>query len=192
VLQFFPVIVSRQPYNRHVTRGRQSAGILVYRIREDSLEVLLVHPGGPFWKNKDDGAWSIPKGEIDLDEEPLSAAQREFEEETGFKLRGTFTPLDPVKIASGKVIEAWAIEHDLDASAIASNSFEIEWPPRSGKTQAFPEVDRAAWFPGPTALQKVTPGQVPLLVQLLQKLGVPVALTPPQLSSGGARSRRRR
>lgn len=149
---------------------KRSAGILVWRRRPDGPEVFLVHPGGPFWKSKDDGAWSIPKGEIDRDEEPLSAAQREFEEETGLKIGGAFTSLTPVKIASGKVIEAWAIEHDLDASAISSNTFEIEWPPRSGKRQAFPEADRAAWFPEPTALQKVTKGQVPLLTELFRRL----------------------
>jgi predicted NUDIX family NTP pyrophosphohydrolase len=159
---------------------KQSAGILAYRWRDGEPELFLVHPGGPFWKNKDDGAWSIPKGEIDPDEEPLKAAQREFLEETGQPIDGTFIPLDPVKIASGKVISAWAIGHDVDASAVRSNTFEIEWPPRSGKKQAFPEVDRAAWFPGPTALEKITPGQVPLLVQLLQKLGVPVPPVTPR------------
>jgi len=150
---------------------KRSAGILAWRRRPDGPEFFLVHPGGPFWKNKDDGAWSIPKGEIDPDEEPLSAAQREFEEETGLEIAGTFTPLAPVKIASGKVIEAWAIEHDLDADAIRSNTFAMEWPPRSGKRQAFPEVDRAAWFPTAIALQKVTAGQRPLLMQLLHRLG---------------------
>lgn len=158
---------------------KRSAGILAYRRRPDGPEVFLVHPGGPFWKNKDDGAWSIPKGEIDPDEEPLGAAQRELQEETGQKIGGTFTPLTPVTIASGKVIEAWAIEHDLDASAIVSNTFEIEWPPRSGRKQAFPEVDRAAWFPGPIAVQKITPGQVPLLMQLLEKLGASIPPAPP-------------
>ena len=157
---------------------KRSAGILAYRWR-DQPELFLVHPGGPFWKNKDDGAWSIPKGEIDPDEEPLSAAQREFEEETGLKAGGTFTPLAPVKIASGKVIEAWAIEHDLDASAIVSNTFEMEWPPRSGNKQAFSEVDRAAWLPGPLAVQKINKGQVPLLVQLLEKLGATPPVPPP-------------
>ena len=157
---------------------KRSAGILAYRWR-DEPELFLVHPGGPFWKNKDDGAWSIPKGEIDPDEEPLSAAQREFTEETGLKVGGTFTPLAPVKIASGKVIEAWAIEHDLDASAIVSNTFEMEWPPRSGKKQAFPEVDRAAWLPGPLAIQKINKGQVPLLIQLLEKLGATPPAPPP-------------
>jgi predicted NUDIX family NTP pyrophosphohydrolase len=149
---------------------KRSAGILAWRRRPDGPEVFLVHPGGPFWKNKDDGAWSIPKGEIDPDEEPLGAAQREFEEETGHKIGGTFTALSPVKIASGKVIEAWAIEHDLDASAITSNSFEIEWPPRSGKKQAFPEVDRAAWFPAADALKKINKGQAPLVAQFLERL----------------------
>ena len=158
---------------------KRSAGILAWRHGADGPEFFLVHPGGPFWKNKDDGAWSIPKGEIDPDEEPLSAAQREFQEETGQKIGGTFTPLQPVTIASGKVIEAWATEHDLDASAIVSNTFEMEWPPRSGRKQAFPEVDRAAWFPGPLALQKITPGQVPLLMQLLEELGASTPPAPP-------------
>jgi len=158
---------------------KRSAGILAWRRGADGPEFFLVHPGGPFWNNKDDGAWSIPKGEIDPDEEPLSAAQREFEEETGLKVGGTFTPLAPVKIASGKVIEAWAIEHEFDASAIVSNTFEIEWPPRSGKKQAFPEVDRAAWLPGPLAIQKINKGQVPLLIQLLEKLGATPPAPPP-------------
>jgi predicted NUDIX family NTP pyrophosphohydrolase len=175
---------------------KRSAGILAWRRGADGLEVFLVHPGGPFWKNKDDGAWSIPKGEIDADEEPLGAAQREFQEEIGQKIAGTFTPLTPVKIASGKVIEAWAIEHDLDASAIVSNTFEMEWPPRSGKTQAFPEVDRAAWFVEPLALQKINKGQVPLLIQLLERLGVPTppapppAATPRPTARSGTRARR--
>lgn len=150
--------------------AKRSAGILAYRLRPDGPEFFLVHPGGPFWKNKDDGAWSIPKGEIDPDEEPLSAAQREFAEETGLAIGGTFTPLTPVKIASGKVIEAWAIEHDLDASAIKSNTFEIEWPPRSGKRQAFPEVDRAAWFSISAARRKIIKSQVTLLTELLNRL----------------------
>ena len=151
---------------------KRSAGILAYRWRDGAPELFLVHPGGPFWKNEDDGAWSIPKGEIDPDEDPLMAARREFREETGQAIDGAFTPLDPVKIASGKVIEAWAIEHDLDAAAITSNSFEIEWPPRSGKKQVFPEVDRAAWFPAVEALRKINKGQVPLVAQVLKTLGV--------------------
>lgn len=150
---------------------KRSAGILAWRRRAAGPEFFLVHPGGPFWKNKDDGAWSIPKGEIDPDEDSLKAAQREFREETGLALDGIFAPLAPVKIASGKIVEAWAIEHDLDASSIVSNTFEIEWPPRSGKRQAFPEVDRAAWFAGPIALQKVNKGQVPLIAELIERIG---------------------
>jgi predicted NUDIX family NTP pyrophosphohydrolase len=167
---------------------RRSAGLLAWRRGPDGPEVFLVHPGGPFWKNKDDGAWSIPKGEIDPDEDLLVAAQREFAEETGLPIGGPFTPLAPVRIASGKVIEAWAIEHDLDASAIRSNSFEIEWPPRSGKRQAFPEVDRAAWFRAADALAKINKGQAPLVLQLLKTLGV----TPPRPSSAAAPSPPRR
>ena len=158
---------------------KRSAGILAYRWRDGAPELFLVHPGGPFWKNEDDGAWSIPKGEIDPDEDPLMAARREFREETGQAIDGAFKPLDPVKIASGKVIEAWAIEHDLDASAIVSNTFEMEWPPRSGNKQAFSEVDRAAWLPGPLAIQKINKGQVPLLIQLLEKLGATPPVPPP-------------
>jgi predicted NUDIX family NTP pyrophosphohydrolase len=171
---------------------KRSAGILAWHRRDGAVELFLAHPGGPFWKNKDDGAWSIPKGEIDPDEDALKAAQREFREEIGQAIDGAFMPLAPVKIAGGKVIEAWAIEHDLDASAITSNTFEIEWPPRSGKRQAFPEVDRAAWFDGPTALRKITPGQLPLLIQLLEKLGVPTppAPAPRPRSRSGTSARR--
>ena len=160
---------------------KRSAGILAWRRRAGTIELFLAHPGGPFWRSKDLGAWSIPKGEINPDEEPLSAARREFLEEIGQPIDGDFVPLDPVRIASGKQIVAWAIEHDLDASTVSSISFEMEWPPRSGKKQSFPEVDRAAWFPGPLALQKITPGQLPLLVQLLERLGAPIP--PPALSS---------
>jgi predicted NUDIX family NTP pyrophosphohydrolase len=156
---------------RDVTKKKRSAGILAYRWRAGVLELFLVHPGGPFWKNKDDGAWSIPKGEIDADEDPLKAAQREFREETGLAIDGAFAALDPVKIASGKVIEAWAIEHDLEADAIVSNTFEIEWPPRSSKRQAFPEVDRAAWFRPAEALRKINKGQAPMVRQLIERLG---------------------
>ena len=148
---------------------KRSAGLLAWRRGPDGPEFFLVHPGGPFWKNKDDGAWSIPKGEIDPGEDPLSAAKREFAEETGQTIGGTFTPLAPVKIASGKVIEAWAIEHDLDASAIRSNTFEMEWPPRSGRKQAFPEVDRAAWFSAEDAVKKINKGQAPLITELLRR-----------------------
>lgn len=154
------------------TTKKRSAGILPFRVRRDGPELFLVHPGGPFWKNKDEGAWSIAKGEIDPNEDPLAAARREFREETSLPLEGTFIELDPVTIASGKEILAWAVERDLDATAMKSNTFTIEWPPRSGKVEEFPEADRAAWFAWPVALHKVTAGQVPLLLQLLSILGI--------------------
>ena len=141
----------------------KSAGILVYRIREGKLEVLLVHPGGPFWAKKDAGAWTIPKGEINELEDPLVAAKREFYEETGFDVGGDVIPLTPLKQPSGKLIYAWAAEGDIDADAITSNSFQIEWPPRSGKYESFPEVDRAAWFSLAAAERKILSGQVAIL-----------------------------
>lgn len=153
---------------------KQSAGILVYRRRAGVPDLLLVHPGGPFWARKDDGAWSIPKGEIEEAEDKLSAAQREFEEETGLHLAGDFVELAPVKQRGGKTVFAFAIEHDLDASSIKSNLFSMEWPPKSGRMQEFPEVDRASWFTWPLALKKVTQGQVPILMELLSKLAVDV------------------
>jgi predicted NUDIX family NTP pyrophosphohydrolase len=147
-----------------------SAGILVYRKPQGSVEVFLVHPGGPFWAKKDDGAWSIPKGEYAEGDDALAAARREFQEETGFEIDGTFTPLAPVKQPSGKMIAAWAVEGDVDAAAIRSNSFSLEWPPKSGRTRQFPEVDRAGWFDLPTARLKLLPGQRPLLEQLEQTI----------------------
>lgn len=147
---------------------KQSAGILLYRRRGKGLEVLLAHPGGPFWKNKDDGAWTIPKGEISEGEDRLAAAIRETKEELGVTLSGDFIPLTPVKQKSGKVIFAWAIEMDLDASSMASNSFEMEWPPKSGVMKSFPEIDRAEWFGLEEALQKINPGQRPLLIELIE------------------------
>jgi predicted NUDIX family NTP pyrophosphohydrolase len=151
---------------------RQSAGILVYRHRTGALEIFLVHPGGPFWAKKDSGAWSIPKGEFGDDEEKLAAAQREFHEETGLALDGVFVELAPVKQSGGKQVFAWAIEQDLDADAVRSNSFSLEWPPGSGRTQEFPEIDRAAWFDVPLALVKILKGQQPLVLQLLARLGI--------------------
>jgi predicted NUDIX family NTP pyrophosphohydrolase len=147
---------------------RQSAGLLVFRRRNGTAEVLLVHPGGPFWAKKDLGAWSIPKGEIDPGEEsdPLRVARREFEEETGQQIEGAFLPLTPVRQAGGKVVAAWAVEGDLDVSRLHSNSFELEWPPRSGRRQSFPEVDRAEWFPIAEARRRILKGQLPLLEQL--------------------------
>ena len=146
--------------------SRKSAGLLVYRIQNSALEVFLVHPGGPFWAKKDDGAWSIPKGEIAEDEDPLKAAKREFLEETGFEIDGEFIALSPVKQAGGKWVYAWAVEGDCDAHSIRSNTFSIEWPPRSGKKKEFPEVDRGAWFPIDVAKQKILNGQLPLLEEL--------------------------
>jgi predicted NUDIX family NTP pyrophosphohydrolase len=150
---------------------KQSAGLLVYRRQAGALEIFLVHPGGPFWAKKDAGAWSIPKGEFGEDEEKLTAARREFREETGLALDGAFLELAPVKQAGGKLVFAWAIEQDLDASAIRSNTFAMEWPPKSGQTKEFPEIDRAAWFAWPPALDKILKGQRPLILQLLARLG---------------------
>jgi predicted NUDIX family NTP pyrophosphohydrolase len=143
-----------------------SAGLLLYRKRGGSLQVFLVHPGGPLWSKKDAGAWSIPKGLVDQGEDPLEGAKREFQEETGFTASGQFIPLRPVKLRSGKVIQAWAIESDCDPGLIKSNAFSMEWPPRSGRQQEFPEVDRAAWFDIGEARQKINQGQAGLLEEL--------------------------
>jgi predicted NUDIX family NTP pyrophosphohydrolase len=145
---------------------KQSAGILLYRKIDNQLQVFLVHPGGPFWKNKDEGSWSIPKGEYESHEEPLEAAKREFYEETGQYIDGEFTALSPVKLKSGKVIQTWAVEGDIDQHMIKSNLFEMEWPPRSGKKQSFAEVDRGEWFTIEEAKVKMNPGQVALLDEL--------------------------
>lgn len=149
---------------------KKSAGILIYKKEKDQLYVMLVHPGGPFWKNKDTGAWSIPKGEFTDDEEPLAAAKREFEEETGLLISGKFLPLTPVKQKSGKLIYAWAVEANVNSSSIKSNFFEMEWPPRSGKTQSFPEIDKAGWFIVDEAKEKIVAGQFPFIQELLQLL----------------------
>jgi predicted NUDIX family NTP pyrophosphohydrolase len=145
---------------------KQSAGILLYRMTDKQPQVFLVHPGGPFFRKKDEGAWSVPKGEYVDGEEPLSAAQREFEEETGQTIKGNFIKLQPVKQKSGKVVQAWAVEGDIDHDAIKSNLFEIEWPPKSGKRVSFPEIDRAGWFTIEIAKQKIIPGQVGLIEEL--------------------------
>jgi predicted NUDIX family NTP pyrophosphohydrolase len=148
--------------------SKHSAGLLLYRRRPGGLEVLLVHPGGPFWAGKDAGAWSIPKGEYPPDEDPLAAAYREFKEETGCIIAGEAIPLGSLQQPSGKVIQAWALEGDCDAGAIRSNTFSLEWPPRSGVRQEFPEVDRAAWFPLKDAREKISKGQVGFLEELEQ------------------------
>lgn len=152
---------------------KQSAGILLYRNTTGRVEVFLVHPGGPFWAKKDDGAWSIPKGEFTEDENPLVAARREFQEETGFSIDGTFQELKPVKQPSGKTVFAWAVEGDIDASAIRSNHFSMEWPKDSGKTQSFPEVDRGGWFDLDLAKAKILKGQAGFLEQLERALAKP-------------------
>jgi predicted NUDIX family NTP pyrophosphohydrolase len=152
--------------------AKTSAGIMLYRVR-DELEVLLVHPGGPFWARKDEGAWSIPKGEYDAsDEEPLTAARREFEEELG-QPAPTTSPVDlgSVRLSSGKNVLAWALAGDLDPALAVSNTFEMEWPPRSGRRQTFPEVDRAQWFTVAAARPKLNRGQLPLLDRLVASLG---------------------
>ena len=145
---------------------KRSAGLLLYRSRKDILQVLQVHPGGPFWATKDIGAWSIPKGEAGAEEDLLEAAKREFEEEIGSAADGIFRALVPVTQPSGKVVHAWAVEGDCDAGAISSSTFSMEWPPRSGRLQDFPEVDRADWFDLATARRKITKGQIGLLDQL--------------------------
>jgi predicted NUDIX family NTP pyrophosphohydrolase len=147
-----------------------SAGLLVHRGTADDLEVFLVHPGGPYWARKDLGAWSIPKGEISPDEDPLLAARREFEEETGSAVDGPTIALGEIRQAGGKRVLAWAVRGDLDAAQIRSNTFEIEWPPRSGRMCAFPEVDRAAWFAIDEARRRILPSQAPLLDRLLAVL----------------------
>ena len=134
--------------------------------RRDRLEVLLVHPGGPLWAKKDEGAWSIPKGEIDAGEDPLAAARREFEEELGTEVSGEFIALRPIRQASGKLVYAWAVESDFDVATLMSGTFSMEWPPRSGRMQDFPEVDRAEWFTIDDARRKINQAQVALLDQL--------------------------
>ena len=145
---------------------KRSAGILLYRMRNDGVEVFLVHPGGPFWAKKDEGAWSIPKGEYTDGDDPLATAQREFHEETGSCVTGLFRVLSPLVQPSGKVISAWAVEGDLDPATVTSNSFSLEWPPRSGQIREFPEVDRGAWFDLTVAREKLQQGQRCFLEQL--------------------------
>ena len=144
---------------------KKSAGLLLFR-RRGRLEVLLVHPGGPLWAKKDEGAWSIPKGEIDVDEDPLRAARREFAEELGSDVSGEFIALHPIRQASGKLVYAWAIESEFDTATFRSGTFSMEWPPRSGRQQDFPEVDRAEWFAIDDAKRKINRAQIALLDQL--------------------------
>jgi predicted NUDIX family NTP pyrophosphohydrolase len=150
---------------------KQSAGLLIYRRHDGELEVFLVHPGGPFWQHKDLGAWSIPKGEFAEGDDPLKTAQRELREETGFSVDGPFVPLAPIRQRGGKIVHAWIVEADLEPGEVTSNTFTVEWPRGSGKLQAFPEVDRAAWFSLDAAREKILTSQRPLLDELQKSLG---------------------
>lgn len=151
--------------------AKQTAGILVYRRRKGAIEVFLAHPGGPFWAKKDLAAWSIPKGEFLDPEAPLDAARREFAEEIGQSVAGEFIALTPLKPKGGKIIYAFAVEAEVDATKVESNLFEMEWPPKSGKMQSFPEVDRASWFGIEDARTRLHKGQLPILEELVAKLG---------------------
>ena len=146
--------------------AKPSAGLLLFRRRNHELQVLLIHPGGPLWVKKDEGAWSIPKGEIEDGEDPLAAARREFHEELGSPASGEFIELAPIRQASGKLVHAWAVEGDFDPATLTSGLFSMEWPPRSGRQQHFPEVDRAEWFTIDEAKRKINNAQIALLDQL--------------------------
>ena len=150
--------------------SKTSAGILAWCKAHGTLEVLLVHPGGPFFSKKDAGAWSIPKGEYNEPEDPLTTARREFAEELGTEINGEFMPLTPIKQKSGKIVCAWAVEADMDITGFISNTFMLEWPPKSGKMQEFPEVDKAEWFTISKAKEKINAAQVALLEELESKL----------------------
>jgi predicted NUDIX family NTP pyrophosphohydrolase len=150
-----------------MTMAKKSAGILLYRLRNEKLEVLLVHPGGPFWSKKDLGTWSIPKGEFEDNEDPFEAAKREFKEELGTAVSGDHFTMTPVKQKNNKTVYAFAINGDLDASVIKSNTFKMEWPPKSGKEMEFPEVDKAGWFDYETAKLKMNTAQISILEELI-------------------------
>ena len=150
---------------------KKSAGLLLFREVSGQLEVLLAHPGGPFWAKKDEGAWSIPKGEFEDNEDPLEAAKREFEEETSFTVNGELIPLEPKLQPSGKMVYAWAIKMDLDPKGFKSNTFSMEWPPKSGRIQQIPEIDRIEWFAVTVAMRKILKGQADFIIQLEKKLG---------------------
>jgi predicted NUDIX family NTP pyrophosphohydrolase len=151
--------------------AKKSAGILLYRFKNKEPQIFLCHPGGPFYKNKDAGAWTIPKGEFEDNEEPLAAAKREFKEETGKEIDGEFIPLNAVKYKDGrKIVYTWAVEGDIDASSIYSNLFSLEWPPKSGKYIDVPEVDRGEWFDVNTAKQKILPSLLSLLGDFIEKV----------------------
>jgi len=149
---------------------KTSAGILLYKKKDSELRVFLVHPGGPFFVKRDEGAWSVPKGELDEGEEPLATALREFEEETGCRPEGKFIPLSPITQKGGKIVLAWAVEGDCAAETITSNTFPLEWPPKSGRMREFPEVDRAGWFTADEAKKKINPAQAALVDELVKTL----------------------
>jgi predicted NUDIX family NTP pyrophosphohydrolase len=151
-------------------KSEVSAGLLVYRRGRDGPEYLLAHPGGPYWARKDDGAWTIPKGLVEHGHDLLATARREFLEETGLELDGPFAPLAPVRQKSGKTVHAFAVEAAPDLSGFRSNSFEMEWPPRSGRMRAFPEIDRISYFPHAEAMKKIIPYQQPFLVALRREV----------------------
>jgi predicted NUDIX family NTP pyrophosphohydrolase len=150
-----------------------SAGLLMYHIANEQVEVLLVHPGGPYWQRKDDGAWTIPRGQIEAGEEYLAAAIREFAEETGWQPKGPFLPLGETRQRSGKTVYAWGFRGSGDPAAISSNLFEIEWPPYSGRRQQFPEIDRAGFFPIAEAQRKILASELPFLARLAEQLKQP-------------------
>lgn len=167
---------------------KHAAGLLLYRKRSARIEVFLVHPGGPFWRNKDEGAWSIPKGLCEADEDPLAAAQREFTEETGCTAQEPFMPLGAFKVRAGKTVTAWAAEGDWAPENLVSNTFSLEWPPKSGRFQDVPEVDRGGWFTEEEALVKITPGQRVIITTFFEKVARQTAKPAP----GRARSKPRR
>ena len=170
---------------------KRSAGVLIWRRAGGALEVLLVHPGGPFWRNRDRGAWQIPKGGIDDGEEPAAAARREVEEELGLVLEGALQPLDEIRQAGGKWVVAFALEHDFDPRHLRSNEFEVEWPPRSGRRARFPEVDAARWMSLPAARAMMLASQAPLLDRLEATLrSGPISGGPPRSPAVRSRSRR--
>ena len=152
------------------TMKKRSAGLLLFRRRRGTIEVLLVHPGGPYWARKDDGAWSIPKGLFEEGEDALEAAKREFQEETGGRPDGAFIELGAFKQPGGKLVAAWAVEGEFELASFTSNSFSMEWPPRSGRTREFPEADRAGWFTAQEAAVKIIRGQRPIIEALLERL----------------------
>jgi predicted NUDIX family NTP pyrophosphohydrolase len=166
--------------------SKKSAGILLFRQPQGELEVLLIHPGGPIHASKDEGVWSIPKGEVEEGEDLLAAAQREFTEETGFSVEGDFIPLTPIRQPSGKIVYVWAVQGDVDPALLKSNLFTIEWPPKSQRHRQFPEADRASWFSIPEATKKILKGQTGFLLQLRQILSGSASAHPPEENNTGS------